>query len=150
VQNTVVETVYVDQPSEPPRWRWLSAVTIATPILLSLASIIVAWLAFKSNREGLAVDVKRDVLAPIGIAEPFGIELDPSLERSDSALLAVWDISLVNTSLTAITPITDFRIFEIGFLGHGLIINPDNSGTALTMADGHKVELPIGIRPGEV
>ena len=126
VENTVVEAVYVTEGKAPkPKPNPIAVYVLPTVALfISLSSFAVSYLSYGANQEGMNIIVKRDNAAAIEIAIPEG-EVMVGRARVDAAYVTQWDVSIVNTSLTAIIPVTGFEIVNQSFTGTGTITGSD-------------------------
>ena len=122
-------------------------------LLLSAASILVSLKAYTANQEGLIVNVQRDEAAAIDVVHPEGY-IAIGFELHDKALLSRWKVSVINTSLTAIAPITAIRVISTGALGSSTTLDTETpvfgAQTSIRDGAGNDVVLPLGIKPGEV
>lgn len=154
VTKCLVDAVYIkDQEKQKKLFIARSLLPFAT-LLVSLSALAVSALSYLSNQEGLNVHIQRDETSAIDIVEPTDVELNLDIARGDAAFQATWNVSIVNTSLTAIIPITAIHIESMDAFGSGTLKNSDEIGapgeTGLHDPFGHDVDLPIGIKPGQV
>lgn len=150
----VVQAVHVaGTPSQKPNWIGTFLLPSAA-LIISLSSLGVAWMAYSANQEGLNVAVKRDISAALEADEPQDA-VYPGYERADAVYLAKWNVSIVNTSVTATTPITGFNIVVQRFNGATSTFTPGGIAlpsklTRLLTLEGSDIELPLALKAGEV
>jgi hypothetical protein len=139
VTKYIVEAVYVSVPGSSKKSIVAGLFLPVIAILISLSGAAVSYWAYSSNQEAMSVRIQRDETSAIEIGYVEGA-VYPDIERTPEALLAKWNVSIINTSLTATIPITTIRIANTSFVGNAITINPDeisrSSQTTLNSAGG--------------
>lgn len=97
--------------------------------------------------------VQRNVRSEIRAIPPIGLTTILGLERTDYVFSTEWDISIINTSTTASSSVTGFRLENYFFSGTGSPFSSDDiyeKTFKLTHNSGSDIDFPIEIEPGAV
>lgn len=154
VNRIVVQAILVaGLPKPKPNWFGSSLLPSAA-LAVSLSSLGVSWMAYSANQEGMNVVVQRDIVAALEVVRPEDA-VYPDDERADAVYVAKWNVSIVNTSVTATTPITGFNFVVQRFNGAaGQFalggIFPLSKSARFSNLDGSDIELPVALKAGDV